>query len=321
MLRKWMTAFAFSLLAIEAGAQDTYPNRSVSIVVPYTAGGSSDVTARILAAELSQTLGQQFYVESRTGAGGNIASQYVANANPDGYTLLLATDGPIAINPSLFGKLPFDVTKDLTPVTLATSTAFVLLASTKFPASNLKELTALAKANPDKFSFASLGIGSEAHLAGERLNKAAGIRMTHVPYRGFGPASVDLIGGRVEILFGSITSSVALVKNGNVKALAVTSAKRHPSLPDVPTMSESGFLNFEMYVWFGLMAPAATPKQIIEKLHNAVLKGLRSKSVAERFAAQSMDIVGEGPQEFAERIAADTKMWSDLIKETGAKAQ
>lgn len=297
-----------------------YPAKPVRVVIPYAVGGAADLVARVLGAKLSESLGQPFIVESRTGAGGNIATDLVAKSEPDGYTLLLATDGPIAINPGLYAKLPFDIGTDLAPVTLATFTSFVLLAGPGFPPNSVQELIALAKANPGKFNFASLGTGSEAHLAGERLNTSAGIRLVHVPYKGFAPAATDLMGGKVEILFGSVSSSVNLVKSGKLKALVVTSSKRYAGLPQVPTLIESGFPDFELYTWFGLMAPARTPRPIIDKLHVEVEKALRTKEVSERFAAQGMEIIGVGPREFAERISSDTRMWERIIKDSGAKA-
>lgn len=321
MRRKWLIALALSTLSMQANAQDAYPSRPVSIVVPYSAGGSSDVAARILAAELAKTLKQQFYVENRTGAGGNIATQYVVNAKPDGYTLLLATGAPITIVPALYEKLPFNVAKDLTPVVLTTTTAYVLMASSKFPANSVQELVALAKANPGKFNFASSGVGSDNHLAAERLNIAAGTKIVHVPYKGVNPAVADIIEGRVHVVFGSLTLASSLVKTGNLKALAVTSARRHPALPDVPTMIEAGFPGFEISTWFGLMAPAGTPPAVVETLRSAAVNALQSKDVADRYSAQNMDLVGQGPRELAERISAETKMWSEIVKTAGIKPE
>ena len=310
----------FTVIAHVHAQTIAYPSKPVRVVIPYSVGGAADLVARLLGARLSESLGQQFIVESRTGAGGNIATDTVAKSEPNGYTLLLATDGPIAINPGLYSKLPFDIERDLAPVTLATFTTFVLLAGPNFPPNSVQELIALAKANPGKFNFASLGTGSEAHLAGEKLNTSAGIRLVHVPYKGYFPAATDVMGGKAEILFGSVSSSVNLVKSGKLKALAVTSSKRYAGLPQVPTLIESGFPDFVLYTWFGLMAPAGTPRPIIDKLHAEVEKALRTKELSERFAAQGMEIIGVGPREFAERIRLDTQMWARIIKDSGAKA-
>jgi len=311
--------FASVAIANPARSQDAYPSRPVRILVQYPPGGTPDIVARVLGAKLAESLGQQFIVENRPGAGGNIATELVAKAEPDGYTLLLASDGPIVINPSLYAKLPFDPVRDLAPVTLASSIAFLLYAAPGFPPNSVQELIALAKANPGKLNFASSGTGSQHHLAGELLNKLAGIRLVHVPYKGFGPTVPDVMSGKVEIAFGGVPATVGFVKSGKLKALAVTGAKRYAGLPEVPTVMESGLPGFEINAWFGLMAPARTPRPVIDKLHGEVLKVLRSKEISERFAAQGMDIIAAGPQEFAARIASDTGMWARIIKESGAK--
>ena len=320
--RVWIAAAALLGLCLQGLAAEgdkDYPAKPVKIVVNVTAGGAADLVARLLAAKLSESLGQAFIVENRPGATGNIGTELVARAEPDGYTLLFTWDGPIVINPSFFAKLPLDPVKDLAPVTLATSIALFLLAAPSFPPNSVQELIALAKANPGKFNFASIGPGSQHHLAGELLNKLAGIKLVHIPYKGFGPTALEVAAGRVEIMFGGVPPSVALVKSGKLKALAVTSSKRYAGLPQVPTMIESGLPGFEVYAWFGLMAPARTPRSIIDKLHAEAAKALRSKEAAERLT-QSMDVIAAGPQEFAERIASDTRMWARVIKESGAKA-
>ena len=320
--RAWIAAAALLGMGVPGVAAEGgagYPAKPVKILVPYSAGGAPDLVARVLAGKLSESLGQQFIAENRPGASGNIATEIVVRAEPDGHTLLLASDGQIVINPSLFAKLPFDPVKDLAPVTLASSVAMFLLATPGFPPNSVQELIALAKANPGKFNFASSGNGSQHHLAGELLNTRAGIRLVHVPYKGFGAGVADAISGKVEIIFGGVSSAVGFVKSGKLKALAVSSSKRYAGLPQVPTVMESGLPGFEIYAWFGLMAPARTPRSVIDKLHGEVLKALRSKDISERFAALGMDIIAAGPQEFAERIASDTRMWARVIKESGAK--
>ena len=320
--RAWIAAAALLGMGVPGLAAEGdagYPAKAVKILVPYSPGGAPDLVARTLAAKFSESLGQQFIVENRPGASGNIATELVVRAEPDGHTLLLASDGQIVINPSLFAKLPFDPVKDLAPVTLASSVAMFLLATPGFPPNSVQELIALARANPGKFNFASSGNGSQHHLAGELLNTLAGIRLVHVPYKGFGAGVADAISGKVEIIFGGVSSAVGFVKSGKLKALAVSSSKRYAGLPQVPTVMESGLPGFEIYAWFGLMAPARTPRSVIDKLHGEVLKALRSKDISERFAALGMDIIAAGPQEFAERIASDTRMWARIIKESGAK--
>jgi len=320
--RAWIAAAALLGMGVPGLAAEGdagYPAKAVKILVPYSPGGGPDFVARTLAAKFSESLGQQFIVENRPGASGNIATELVVRAEPDGHTLLLASDGQIVINPSLFAKLPFDPVKDLTPVTLASSVAMFLLATPSFPPNSVQELIALARANPGKFNFASSGNGSQHHLAGELLNTLAGIRLVHVPYKGFGAGVTDAISGKVELIFGGVSSAVGFVKGGKLKALAVSSSKRYAGLPEVPTVMESGLPSFELYAWFGLMAPARTPRSVIDKLHGEALKALRSKEISERFAALGMDIIAAGPQEFAERIASDTRMWARVIKESGAK--
>ena len=321
--RAWIAVAALlgiCLQGLAAEGDKDYPAKPVKIVVPYPPGGAPDLVARVLAAKLSESLGQQFIVETRPGASGNIATEFVVKSDPDGYTLLLASDGQIVINPSLFAKLPYDPVKDLAPVTLTTSVALFLLAAPSFPPNSVQELIALARANPGKFNFASSGNGSQHHLAGELLNTLAGIRLVHVPYKGFGSAVTDVMSDKVEIVFGGVSSAVGFVKGGKLKALAVSSSKRYAGLPQVPTLMESGLPGFEIYAWFGLMAPARTPRPIIDKLHGEVVKALRSKEISERFVAQGMDIIAAGPQEFAERITSDSRMWARIIKESGAKA-
>ena len=320
--RAWIAAaaiFGICLQGLAAEGDKDSPAKPVKIVVNVPPGGVADLVARLLAAKLSESLRQPFIVENRPGASGNIATDLVAKSDPDGYTLLFTSDGPITINPSFFAKLPLDPVKDLAPVTLATSIALVLLAAPSFPPNSVQELIALARANPGKFNFASIGPGSQHHLAGELLNKLAGIRLVHVPFKGFGPTAIEVMAGRVEIMFGGVPPSVAFVKSGKLKALAVTSSKRYAGLPQVPTFIESGFPGFEIYAWFGLMAPARTPRSIIDKLHAEAAKALRSKEATERFT-QGMDVIAAGPQEFAQRIASDTRMWARVIKESGAKA-
>jgi len=320
--RAWIAAAALLGMGVPGLAAEGdagYPAKAVKILVPYSPGGAPDLVARALGAKFSESFGQQFIVENRPGASGNIATELVVRAEPDGHTLLLASDGQIVINPSLFAKLPFDPVKDLAPVTLASSVAMFLLATPGFPPNSVQELIALARANPGKFNFASSGNGSQHHLAGELLNTLAGIRLVHVPYKGFGAGVADAISGKVEIIFGGVSSAVGFVKSGKLKALAVSSSKRYAGLPQVPTVMESGLPGFEIYAWFGLMAPARTPRSVIDKLHGEVLKALRSKDISERFAALGMDIIAAGPQEFAERIASDTRMWARIIKESGAK--
>jgi tripartite-type tricarboxylate transporter receptor subunit TctC len=314
-------ALAASALAVPCVAQSDYPNRPVRLVVQYPPGGSPDLVARVLATKLGESLGQQVVVENRAGANGNIATDLVAKAAPDGYTLLLASDGPIVINPSLYAKLPFDPLADLAPVTLATAAAFLLLAAPDFPAASVVELVKLARAQPGRYNFASSGNGSQHHLAGELLNTLGGIKLVHVPYRGFGPAVADVMGGKVELVFGSVPAAVGHVKGGKLKALGITSARRYAGLPETPTLIEAGLAGFEINAWFGVMAPAGVPRPIVERVHAEAVKALRAPDVAARFDAQGMDVIAAGPDAFAARIRADTRLWANVVKQSGAKLE
>ena len=320
--RTWIVAIA-SLWMCQQGAaaiaDPSYPSRPVKIVVPFQSGGASDLIGRVLAGKFAESLGQPFVVENRAGAAGNIGTELVAKAEPDGHMLLLASDTSIVLNPSFYPKMPYDPLKDLVGITYAASSAFVMVAPVAFPANSVHELIALAKANPGKFNYGSLGVGSHSHIASELLNALAGVRLVHVPYKGFPTASPDLISGKVETMFASVPAAAGLLKGGKLKALAVSSAKRHEAMPQVPTLVESGFPDFEITAWFGLMAPARTPRSIVDKLHAEVVKAFQQKDVSERFVALGLDIIVAGPQEFAVRIGSDTTRWARIIKASGAK--
>lgn len=274
---------------------------------------------RTLAEKFSQAFGKPFVVENRTGANGNIATEAVVKSEPDGRTLLLAASGSIAMGPNIYTKLPFDPQKDLAPITLATTYDFVMLAAPGFAANTPQELVALAKARPGKLSFASSGFGSEHHLSGELFNLITGAGLVHVPYKGFGPATVDVMGGQIEIMFGSIPAALPFIKSGKLKALAVTGTERSPQLPNVPTFVESGVKGLVVQSWVGLLAPAGTPQAIIDKLNAAAVRGLQQPEVVQRFAAMSMAVAAQGPKEFAAQLDSDTKSWAKIVKDTGIK--
>jgi tripartite-type tricarboxylate transporter receptor subunit TctC len=309
-----------ALLAAEnALAQGNYPDKPIRIVVGFAAGGPADIAARVVGDKLSQALGKPVVVDNVAGAGGNIATDRVAKAAPDGYTLLLATNGPFVINPSLYDKLPFDPVKDFIPISVLCFTPNILAVHNDIAAKTAQELAVLARAQPGQHTFASAGVGSTQHLAGELFKFTAGIDIKHVPYRGIALVMPDLLAGRVSMVFGNITSVMPLSRDGKIRALAVTSPKRWPATPELPTMSESGFPGFDATAWFGLMAPAGTPPAIIERLHREIVRSLAQSDVRARIDEVGMAVVGNTPAEYAAAIKAEAPQWAKVIKAAGIK--
>ena len=307
---------AFALLS---HAQAPYPTKPIRIVVPFPAGGTTDILARAVAQKLTETLGQSVVVDNRPGAGGNIGAELVAKSPPDGYTLLMGTVGTHAINPSLYAKMPYDHVKDFVPVILVAGVPNVLVVNPSVPANSVQELIAYIKANPGKVNFASSGSGTSIHLSGELFKTMAGVSMTHVPYKGSTPALTDLMGGQVQLMFDNLPSSLPQIKAGKLRALAVTSAQRASALPDVPTVAEAGLPGFEASSWFGLLAPAGTPKDIVTKLNAEVAKWLATPEAREKLASQGAIAAGQSPDDFTRHIAAETAKWQKVVKESGAK--
>ena len=298
-----------------AHGDEPYPTRTVRIISPYAAGGTPDTVARILAEQLTQRLHQSFVVENRTGANGTIASDSVAASPPDGYTLLLASDGPIVITPLL--RPGSDPLKKLVPINLTAESAFVLMARTDLPVKTLDDVIKLAKT--ERLNFGSAGVGSQHHLAGELLKSRAKIDLEHVPYKGSAEALTDLVGKRIDLLFGGIPPSLAFINAGSVRAIAVTSLTRSSKLPNVPTFAELGFPGYRVAFWAGLMAPAGTPEPIINKLNEAISAAVKSPDVLARFEKIGVDPLNLGPAEFAKRLKSDKEMWGALIEQTGLK--
>jgi len=316
----WIVAVALVLgLGIHGLAAVDYPSGPVRILVQFPPGGVPDLAGRTLAEGLTQAFGKPFVVQNLPGANGNIATETVVKADPDGQTLLLATSGSIAMGPAIYAKLPFDPEKDLAPVTLAVSFDFVMLAAPDFAASSPQELIALAKAQPGKLTFASSGYGSEHHLSGELFNVLTGAGLVHIPYKGFGPATVDVMAKRVDVMFGAIPAALPLIRGGKMKAIAVTGTSRSAALPNVPTFEEAGVKGLVVHSWAGLMAPARTPQPIVDKLNAAAIKTLRQPQISERFAAMSLNVLAQGPSEFAARLDQDTKIWAKVVKDAGIK--
>ncbi len=314
-------AFAASSFA-QAGA--AWPNKPVRIVVPFAPGGTTDILARALAPELGKAFGQSFIVENKPGAGGNTGADLVAKSQADGYTLLMGTVGTQAINPALYPKMPYDAVKDFAPITLFAGVPNVLVMNpakaAAYKITDVKSLIAFARANPGKLNMASSGNGTSIHLSGELFKTMSGTYMVHFPYRGSGPALLDLIGGTMDLMFDNLPSSLPQIKAGKLIALAVTSGERSAALPELPTIAEAGPLRgFDASSWFGLLAPAGTPPEIVNRVQQETAKALTAPALKERLVSQGAIPSGNAPSEFARFIAAETKKWALVVKASGAK--
>ena len=294
-----------------------YPNKPVKVVVPYPPGGATDIVARIVFQQVSEATGQQFVIENRAGAGGNIGAEFVARAPADGYTLLIGTTAH-AINMSMFKGLNYDVIRDFTPVTQLTQGPLVLVATPGFPANNVRELIALAKAKPDTLNFASSGNGQSTHLSAELFNSMAGIKLSHVPYKGSSPALTDVMAGQVPLMFDTMLTAMPFVKAGKLKALAVTSPQRSPAAADVPTIAESGLPGYEVFAWNGLLAPAGTPKAVIAQLSEELKKAMQLPQVKEKFSVQGFAASWNTPEQFGGFLRAEVNKWAKTVKASGA---
>ena len=302
-------------------AQPAYPAKPITIIVPFTAGGTTDILARQVGQQLSMRLGQPVVVENRPGAGANIGTAQAARAAPDGYTLLMGTVGTHAINQSLYKNLNFDPIKDFAPLTRIAMVPNVLVVTSSLPAKNVQDLIAYGKANPGKLTFASAGSGSSIHLSGELFKLMAGIDMLHVPYKGSAPAVADLIGGHVAMMFDNLPSSMPHVRSGKLRALAVTSLQRASSIPDVPTIAESGVSGYEATSWFGMLAPAGTPPAIVAKLNAEIVQILGLPEVQKAMREQGAEPHPEKPEAFAAFIRAETTKWEKVVKASGATVE
>ncbi len=313
---------AGSLLPGMAISQGSYPVRPVRIIVPFAAGGTTDIFARLIGEKLSQSLGQQFVIENRGGAGGNIGADAVAKAEPDGYTLVMGTVGTHAINASLYAKMPYDPLTDFAPVAYAAGVPNLMVVNPKnVKATSVQEFIAEAKASQRKFNMASSGNGSSIHLSGELFKQITGVEMPHVPYRGSGPAINDLIGGQVDVMFDNLPSSIEHAKAGSLRALAVTSAQRSPALPDIPTLAESGLPGFEATSWFALFAPKGTPSEITAKLSQEVRKALDTPELRKRFADLGGEIKPMSPEELMAYVRSEHEKWAKVVKAAGVKLE
>jgi tripartite-type tricarboxylate transporter receptor subunit TctC len=301
-------------------AGTAYPSKSIRLIVPFAPGGSNDIMARLIGQKFSEAFGQQIVVDNRTGASGIIGTDIAAKAPPDGYTVLMMSL-TFAVNPSLFKKLPYDTEKDLAPVTLVASAPLMLVVHPSVPAKSLAEFITYAKANAGKLNFGSGGAGTTPHLAGEMLKMMAGAQMTHVPYKGGGPALTDLMGGQIQFMLENIPSTLPLAKSGKVRALAATALKRSPLVPDLPTLDEAGLKGYEIVGWNGLFVPAATPPAIVSLLHRTTAKALELPDMRERLATLGAEGVGSNPDQFKAFVQSEIRKWARVVKDAGLKAE
>ena len=306
------------LLGGTSALAQAYPTKPVTIIVPFAAGGTTDILARIIGQALTAELGQSVVVDNRAGAGGNIGGQAAAKATPDGHTLFMGTVGTHAINASLYKKMPFDPVKDFAPLTRVANVPNLLVANPAQPYKSVKDLIAYAKANPGKVNFGSSGNGSSIHLSGELFKSLAKVDMQHVPYKGSAPAVTDLLGNQIGIMFDNMPSAIQHVRSGKLAPLAVTTAKRSPELPNVPTIAEAGVPGYEATSWFGMFAPAGTPAPVLAKLNAAIVKVLAQPDVKKKINEQGAEVYSETPEQFAAFIQAESVKWGKVVKESGA---
>ncbi len=316
-ISKFFLATLVTAYALAAGAQN-YPTKPVRIVVPFPAGGGVDLTARTVSQKLTDYLGQQVVIDNRAGAAGTIGAEHVAKSAPDGYTLLVAGPGSVAVAPLLFPKLGYNPLKDLAPITMLVTMPYIIVAHPSVPAKNAAELIALAKANPGKLNMASGGAGTGQHLAGEFFNVLAGIKMIHIPYKGTAPAIADIMGGHADLTF-SDPSVLPQLQAGRLKVLGVSGTKRYPPLPNVPTVNESGLPGFDALNWYPLMAPAGTPRDLVMKLNTEALKALNSPDVRDKLMAQGLIPAPMSPEQLGQFIREDYERWARVIKAANVK--
>ena len=322
-MKLFARAACLLLLALAAAtgcAQQAYPTKTIRYVVPFPAGGPLDIVARALGQELTKSLGQPVIIDNRPGAGGNIGADFVAKSPPDGHTILMGAVSTHAINVTLYSKLPYDPIRDFAPVTLITSVPNVLVVHPSIPARNVQDLIGVARAHPRQLNFASGSTGSAGHLAGELFKTMAHVDMVHVPYKGAAPAVVDLIGGHVSLMFDNLASALPNIKAGRVRALAVTTLKRSPMVPELPTISESGLRGFDVSTWFGVFAPAGTPNEIVNRLYGEITRVLRTPEMKDRLAILGAEPVGSRPEEFAAFVKAEIPKYAKVIRASGARA-
>ena len=317
----WLCAIAMMFGAVVDARAQTFPTRAITLVIPFAPGGSNSIVGRVIADKMSQLLGESIVVDNRPGAGGTVGTRAVAKSEPDGYTILLSFTGTLAIAPSLYRNAGYDPRKDFAPIGLIGHAPNSLVVHPSFPARTVAELVAYARANPGKVNFGSAGAGTVSHITGEYFAHSAGITLVHIPYKGTGPAQTDLLGGHIPMAFAPIPASHANVSAGMLRALAVTSATRSSLLPDVPTISESGLPGFDASLYYGLVAPAGTPRPVIDKLNGALQAALASDEVKKQLGLDGTEITPGTPEDYAVFIDKDEKKWSRLVRDSGVEQE
>lgn len=312
-------AFAAALITPLAAQADDYPSRPIKLVVPGTAGGGMDVIARVIGDKIGASLKQPVVVENKAGAGGNIAVDYVAKSPADGYTIIIGQTAHFSINPYLYSKLPFDTEKDFVPVVLLAESPNVMVVGAQSPYKTLADVVKAAKESSEGLALATPGNGTVSHLTGELFQKAAGIKFTHIPYKGAAPALTDVMGGRVPVMLSSVPTALSQIKAGKLRPVAVSAVKRSPALPDVPTIGEQGYPGFDAGTWYGLLVPTGTPRDVIKKLNAAANEAIKLPDVREKILAEGGDVVGGTSEEFTAMVKADNAKWSKVVKDSGAK--
>ena len=320
-MNQWraMAYFAGAMACVTCAIAQSYPNKPIRLILGTAPGGPIDFAARLAAQKLTEAFGQSVVVDNRAGAGGTIGTEYVARATPDGYTLLMASAATLCIAPALYPKIHYDTLKDFAPVSTVAAVSYVIVVNPGIPAKTAAEFIALAKTRPGQLRFGSAGSGSVTHLAVELFRSMAGIEVVHVPYKGAGPAMIDLLGGQLDFMFDSLLTSTPLLKAGRLRALAQTGATRSPVLPDVPTVAEAVLPGYDVSTWFGLVAPAGTPREIVAKLNAAIVRGLNNAETRERLLAQGIEPIGDSAAAFAKRLREDLPKWANVVKISGAK--
>jgi tripartite-type tricarboxylate transporter receptor subunit TctC len=316
-----LAATLAAAVAVTPVLAQPYPAKSIRMIVPFPPGGPNDILGRVMAAELGRLLGHQVVIDNRGGAGGTLGSDLAAKAPPDGYTLLLSGTASLSIAPSLYAKLPYDPVRDFAPVSLIATAPSILIAHPALPVRTVKDVIALAKARPGQLNFASAGIGTPPHLAGELFKSMAGVSIVHVPYKGGGPALTDLIAGQVELYFSGISSAVAMVKEGKARGIAVTSAKRTSIMPEMPTIAETGLPGYEVGNWYAIVAPARTPEPIVARLNADIVKVLGAAEMKRRLVELGADPVGSSPEELARYQQAELAKWAKVVRSAGIKPE
>jgi tripartite-type tricarboxylate transporter receptor subunit TctC len=322
MIKKAIAALLLAAISVAPSlAQETYPNKPIRMIVPYAAGGPTDVLARVVAQKLTESLGQSVIVDNKPGANGIPGTDAIAKASPNGYTIGLSTIGPLAVNPSLFPKIPYDTLKDFAPLMVLARSYSLLAVNPSVPANNLRELVALLKANPGKYSYASGGVGTTQHLSGELFSNVAGVKMLHVPYKGEGAAQTDLLGGQVHMMFTSTIIGYNQVRAGKLRAMGVTSAHRLPSMPEIPTIAESGFPGFEVTAWFGMVAPAGTPAPIVERLNESLQAVIKQPEVVKKLEELGAVPAGGPPSDLTALFRSELPKWREVVTTSNIKPE